>query len=429
VTSQIVITEYAYNDSGLRVTETTTTDGGTPVVKSFLFDPSNPTGYAQVLEEYIDGALSKTFTLGHDVISQHDSANGVLTLLTDGHGSTRALLNTLGVIIEQYAYEAYGNMLEGTNLTTAQAALTSLLYSGEWTQANGQQYLRARFYDPTTGTFNRLDPFSGNNSDPQSLHKYLYTHGNPVMGVDPSGLFTLNEILATVSISTITGCLAGGATFSALGQSPLEGILVGGQLGFGLSVAFIRGGPIGVLKAVAMGVISATLELIINGIEIIGNAGSVIRGDYNFDASRLTADLLRSFSEAVFDTALSGSNSLTVAVGQSTLIFLRSTVSDGLRAYPGGDISEETITGSIYSAGIEAVIALATSRAGGYPDWATKRLSKLIDKKIFNRLILGGSNADSAQLAELWARTIVPVFTAITQASSQSGASSFAESQ
>jgi len=200
VTSQIVITEYAYNDSGLRVTETTTTDGGTPVVKSFLFDPSNPTGYAQVLEEYIDGALSKTFTLGHDVISQHDtSGGGVLTLLTDGHGSTRALLNTLGVIIEQYAYEAYGTMLEGANLTTAQAALTSLLYSGEWTQANGQQYLRARFYDPATGTFNRLDPFAGNNTDPQSLHKYLYTHGNPVMGIDPSGLFTMSELLVSVT--------------------------------------------------------------------------------------------------------------------------------------------------------------------------------------------------------------------------------------
>ncbi len=55
--------------------------------------------------------------------------------------------------------------------------------------STGQQYLRARFYDPASGTFNRLDPFAGNLSDPQSLHKYLYTHGNPVMGVDPTGLF------------------------------------------------------------------------------------------------------------------------------------------------------------------------------------------------------------------------------------------------
>ncbi len=50
------------------------------------------------------------------------------------------------------------------------------------------QYLRARYYDPASGTFNRLDPFFGNLQDPQSLHKYLYVHGDPVQGIDPTGL-------------------------------------------------------------------------------------------------------------------------------------------------------------------------------------------------------------------------------------------------
>lgn len=68
------------------------------------------------------------------------------------------------------------------------AALTSLLYSGEAFDSRiGMQYLRARFYDPNVGRFNRLDPFSGNLRDPQSLHKYLYTHGDPVNGIDPTG--------------------------------------------------------------------------------------------------------------------------------------------------------------------------------------------------------------------------------------------------
>ena len=55
--------------------------------------------------------------------------------------------------------------------------------------SSGQQYLRARFYDPASGTFYRLDPFAGNLTDPQSLHKYLYAHGNPVAFSDPSGNF------------------------------------------------------------------------------------------------------------------------------------------------------------------------------------------------------------------------------------------------
>ncbi|XAL99095.1 hypothetical protein OT109_16120 [Phycisphaeraceae bacterium D3-23] len=185
------VTEYTYNRSGLRVTETTTTDGGTPVVKSFLFDPRNPTGFAQVLEEYIDGVIAKVFTLGHDVVAQADVTDPQqhenVTLLADGHGSTRALLDAVDAIVQQFAYDAYGEMLASTNLATAATALTSILYSGEWTQANGSQYLRARFYDPATGRFNRLDPFIGNRNDPQSLHKYLYAHGNPVAFADPSG--------------------------------------------------------------------------------------------------------------------------------------------------------------------------------------------------------------------------------------------------
>jgi RHS repeat-associated protein len=64
------------------------------------------------------------------------------------------------------------------------------LYSGEQFDSKiGQQYLRQRYYDSATGRFNRLDPFFGNLSAPQTLHKYLYTHADPVNGIDPSGLF------------------------------------------------------------------------------------------------------------------------------------------------------------------------------------------------------------------------------------------------
>jgi hypothetical protein len=52
--------------------------------------------------------------------------------------------------------------------------------------------LRARFYDATTGRFNRLDPFFGNSSDPQSFHKYAYVHGDPVQGIDPTGEFIVS---------------------------------------------------------------------------------------------------------------------------------------------------------------------------------------------------------------------------------------------
>ena len=78
----------------------------------------------------------------------------------------------------------------GTDDTAAENADTSLLYAGEQYDSDlSQYYLRARYYNPWSGSFNRMDPFAGSQSDPQSLHKYLYCHNNPINAIDPSGRF------------------------------------------------------------------------------------------------------------------------------------------------------------------------------------------------------------------------------------------------
>jgi len=57
-------------------------------------------------------------------------------------------------------------------------------------------------YNPSTGRFNRMDPFTGNKEDPQSLHKYAYCHNNPINNIDPSGNFTLKQTMVTLGIGT-----------------------------------------------------------------------------------------------------------------------------------------------------------------------------------------------------------------------------------
>lgn len=179
----------------LSVTSTTT---------DFVIDNNNPTGFAQILEEKQATNIFRSYTLGLDVINQADNpANPadvqVDYLLYDGHGSTRALLDENGDIIsgEVYAYDAFGNHLGNFPANP----MTTLLYSGEQTDAaTGQQYLRNRYYDPANGRFNRTDPFGGNVDDPLSLHKYLYTHGDPVNGIDPTGReFTISGLMGNIS--------------------------------------------------------------------------------------------------------------------------------------------------------------------------------------------------------------------------------------
>jgi RHS repeat-associated protein len=114
------------------------------------------------------------------------------------------LVDLAGAIVELYSFDAYGNAIG----FDPSVALTEFLYSGEQFDSKiGQQYLRARYYDPATGRFNRLDPFFGNLNDPQSLHKYLYTHADPVNGIDPSGEMTISMAI-NIAIRAVTPYVA-----------------------------------------------------------------------------------------------------------------------------------------------------------------------------------------------------------------------------
>ncbi len=89
---------------------------------------------------------------------------------------------------------AFGELLAHTGSDPQPYAFT-----GEPLDPNsGFQYHRARWYAPGVGHFTGMDPLGGNDSDPASLHRYLYANANPVSNTDPTGLFTLPS-LATIS--------------------------------------------------------------------------------------------------------------------------------------------------------------------------------------------------------------------------------------
>ncbi len=226
-------TSYSYDSKSFRVemvTETGTAEGTiasenwTPKSSTrFLAHSHNHTGYTQSIREVTTNADGTTevrdYTFGHDELSQRvvtrDSDGTIASDQThvfghDGHGSVRILYDLQTAITALATYSAYGVLLATHNTQSGIHASpftrqTSLGYSGEHFDTNAQQqYLRARFYTPTTGRFNRLDPFTGNIQDPQSLHKYAYVHGDPIQRVDPTG-----ETAALVGglMSSITGAV------------------------------------------------------------------------------------------------------------------------------------------------------------------------------------------------------------------------------
>lgn len=51
-------------------------------------------------------------------------------------------------------------------------------------------------YDTDSGGFTQRDSYEGEISNPLTLHKYLYAHGNPASFTDPSGLLVLDLVAA-----------------------------------------------------------------------------------------------------------------------------------------------------------------------------------------------------------------------------------------
>ena len=208
---------FVYDPDGIRVGKIVDPGGANEEVIEYLNDPYNHTGYAQVLKESSTEWGDYAFIIGSDVIAGvrgQSPSQARNYLLSDGHGSVRQISNNTGGILYDYSYDAYGNIAEQT------ASFVKLLYTGEaWDEDLGMYYLRARWYDPATGRFNRLDPYAGNIQGPQSLHKYLYCHGNPINGTDPSGEFSISETITVVAIIGTVGFLVEGPLEVAMYQA------------------------------------------------------------------------------------------------------------------------------------------------------------------------------------------------------------------
>ena len=158
------------------------------VTTQYLVDDQNPTGLPQVVEETVNGAVQRKYSIGHQRISQTLMVTGAPSTSYygyDGQGNVRQLTNAAGVVTDTYNYDAFGNLIGHTGTTP-----NHFLYRGERYDTDLKlYYLRARWYNPVTGRFMSRDSDDGNPTDPASLHKYLYAGGDPVNKIDPTGRY------------------------------------------------------------------------------------------------------------------------------------------------------------------------------------------------------------------------------------------------
>ena len=162
-----------YDGNGDRVKQTK--DG---IDTNYLVDsqPENE----QVLME-TTGSDVRYYIYGHDLLYVIDST-GPHYQHTDLLGNVVAITNASGAVEQTYDFNVFGTLSAATG-----SSGNTYRFTGEENDGSGLVYLRARYYDPSTGRFLSRDPFPANAKDTQSANRYVYVRNNPTNLVDPSG--------------------------------------------------------------------------------------------------------------------------------------------------------------------------------------------------------------------------------------------------
>jgi len=172
---------FAYDPLGRRVERVA---GG--VTTSFSYDG------ADMLRQ-VRGGTTLAYTHGPGIDEPLDVRDGTGTsyLHADGLTSQVRATNETGTVNSTRQYDAWGNLESGG--TSAGYAFAGR----EWDPEVGLYYVRARYYDPTTGRFIREDPIRQKNGN-----LYPYAADNPVGYIDPFGNEPVSIALAGIAGAT-----------------------------------------------------------------------------------------------------------------------------------------------------------------------------------------------------------------------------------
>jgi RHS repeat-associated protein len=169
-----VTTTFTYNGDGLRDSLTVNSNTTT-----FTWDVNR--SIPQVLD---DEDLRYVYGIGR--ISQVGASTHYY--LSDGLGSTMALTDEDGDVVNDYDYDVFGALRDSSGSQD-----NDFTFAGEQVDGStGLQYLRARYYDMEAGRFLSREPLAKDSL--WDGHPFGYAGNLPTVRVDPEGLDPIEDV-------------------------------------------------------------------------------------------------------------------------------------------------------------------------------------------------------------------------------------------
>lgn len=144
------------------------------------------------------------------VITNEGATQKTTWLHHDGQGSTMAVTDANGSVLERMAYEPFGkrrfvsNGADDPNHTIVPQNTNRGYTFHEHVDALRLVNMNGRFYDPMLARFISADPFIQEPFNPQNYNRYSYVINKPMTLTDPSGDKFWRSVLA-IAVATYIG--------------------------------------------------------------------------------------------------------------------------------------------------------------------------------------------------------------------------------
>ena len=146
---------------------------------------------------YLGSQLTHMTVAGHTLYFSYDAAGTPLTLTYDGvtyyyvtnlQGDVVAILNSSGVEVVTYAYDAWGNRISPDVAEGTLGFYNPLRYRGYvYDPETELYYLQSRYYNPEMGRFINTDGFASTGQGVLGNNMFAYCGNNPVCRKDITG--------------------------------------------------------------------------------------------------------------------------------------------------------------------------------------------------------------------------------------------------